>query len=108
MTNRRQQKINEVMGLILRGLAENQHYNASPICLSIGGMVRGEMINNCIILYSAPMEIMYDLKWLEEAHPGVEVSFDDGKVLIDCEHVLLVSDLDDTLYGRVKRLVGAV
>lgn len=108
MTNRRQQKVNEVMGLILHGLACDQHLNTSPICLSVGGMIAGEMINNCIILFSAPMKIINELKWIEEAHPGVEITFEDGKVFIDCEHILLSTYYDDTFYGRMKRLVGAV
>lgn len=33
---RRQKKINEVMGSILRGLAYDQHINAVPLQISIG------------------------------------------------------------------------
>ncbi len=104
--NRQQKIINEVVGKILCEIAENQDLNVTPVCLSIGGYIRGRMTNNCIMLYSAPMEVVCDLKFLEEMYPGVMVSFDSGRVIIDCENVFF--EMDDTLCGRMKRLVGAV
>ncbi|MBO5257553.1 MAG: hypothetical protein J6C42_08670 [Clostridia bacterium] len=61
MTNRRQNKINEVIGKIVTGLTVDQHINASPIRFGIGLQVGNDMINNCIVVYSAPNEIMKDI-----------------------------------------------
>ena len=105
MTNRRQNKINEVIGKIVTGLTVDQHINASPIRFGIGLQVGNDMINNCIVVYSAPNEIMKDILRLEDAFPGVEVSFAGGRCIINCEHVLL-DDRMKPVTVRIRHLVG--
>lgn len=105
MTNRRQNKINEVMGKIAAGLMVDQHINASPIHVSIGIQSGGDMISNCIVIHSAPKEIIYDLKYLEEKFPGVEVTFERGGARIDCEHVYVENE-HRSIMGQLVRLLG--
>lgn len=105
MTNRRQNKINEVMGKIAAGLMVDQHINASPIRFSVGFQVGNDMVNNCIVVTSAPNEIMKDIFRIEEAYPGVEVTFAGGRVIINCEHVML-EDSMPLMTARVRQIVG--
>lgn len=103
--NRRQKKINEVIGMILRGLAYDQHINGTPITFSVGIREGTDMINNVIVIHEAPGQIVRDLMYLEERFPGVTVSQKRGGIWVDCEHVA-VEKREDTLYGRLRELVG--
>ena len=105
--NLRQRKINEVMGRILRGLAHEQHINGVPIQLSIGLPEGRGVVPNCILVYNAPDEIVRDLKYLEEAVPGVEVTFGFGgaRAFIDVEH-LVIEPARGTLYTKVRKLLA--
>ena len=103
--NRRQKRINEVMGVILRGLAYDQHINGMPITFSVGICDGMDMINNVIVVHEAPGEIVRDLMWLEKRFPGVTVTQKRGGFWIDCEHIKLEKPKGD-LYSRVRHLVG--
>lgn len=87
MSSKRQAKINEVMGTILKGLAYDQHINGTPLTFSVGVRDGMDMINNVIVIHEAPREIMRDLGTLEERFPGVEVIQRYGGIWIDCEHI---------------------
>ena len=104
---RRQKKINEVMGAILRGLAYEQQNNGVPVQLSIGLPEGRSVLPNCILVYNAPEEVVRCLVDLEEMFPGVEVRFGFGgaKAFIDCEHVV-VRHPAESLCDRVRQLVG--
>lgn len=104
---RRQKKINEVMGSILRGLAYDQHINAVPLQISVGIPEGRGVISNCIMIYSAPQEILRYLPDLEDVFPGVEVKFGFGgaAALIDCEHVV-IEPVGGKVLQRVRQLMG--
>lgn len=105
--NRRQKKINEVMGAILRGLAYDQHINGMPIQVSIGLPEGRGVIPNCILVYNAPQEIVRCLADLEERFPGVEVNYGFGgaAAFIDCEHVVL-EPAEGRLFRKLRQLAG--
>lgn len=107
--NRRQAKINEVMGIIMKGLAYDQHINGSPVQVSIGLPEGRGVIPNCILVYDAPQEIVRSLVDLEERFPGVEVryGFAGAAAFIDCEHVVL-KPAEGVFLRKLRQLAGGV
>lgn len=107
--NRRQQKINEVMGIIMKGLAYDQHINGSPIQVSVGLPEGRGVIPNCILVYNAPKEIVRCLADLEKRFPGVEVTegFAGAAAFIDCEHVVL-EPAGGVFLRKLRQLAGGV
>lgn len=105
--NRRQAKINEVMAAIVKGLAYDQHINATPVQVSIGLPEGRDVIPNCILVYNAPEEVVRCLVDLEEVFPGVEVRYGFGgaKALIDCEHVVL-EPMRGMFFRKIRQLAG--
>lgn len=105
--NRRQAKINEVMAAITKGLAYDQHINASPVQVSIGLPEGRGVIPNCIVVYNAPQEVIRCLIDLEERFPGVEVKYGFGgaAAFIDCEHVVL-EPTKGVFIRKLRQLVG--
>lgn len=107
INNRRQQKINEVMGRIMKGLAYDQHINGSPVQVSIGLPEGRGVVPNCILVYNAPQEVVRGLIDLEEMFPGVEVKFgfSGAAALIDCEHVV-IEPAGGVFFRKLQQLVG--
>ena len=105
--NRRQAKINAVMAAIVKGLAYDQHINASPVQISIGLPEGRGVIPNCILVHNAPEEVVRCLVDLEEMFPGVEVRYGFGgaKALIDCEHVV-IEPAKGVFARKLRQLIG--
>lgn len=103
----RQKKINKVMGAILCGLAYEQELNATPIQLSIGLPEGRSVMSNCILIYTAPREILKCLADLEQMYPGVEVhyGFGNAAAYIDCEHVVM-DFVGISLGAKIRQLIG--
>ena len=107
--NRRQAKINEVMGILMKGLAYEQHINGLPVQVSIGLPEGRGVIPNCLLVYNAPQEIVRCLADLEERFPGVEVKygFAGAAAFIDCEHVVL-EPAGGAFFRKLRQLAGGI